>query len=356
MLGRMLYDRGYLLLKPALFLLTHKNPEVAHDMFIYHANNIHNRGLEDFLLEFPGNHEKLKSTQNGATSAFSISNAAGLNKNGDIPPQYLSALGFDRVVIGTVTADRWSGNPQPRIKRFPRTKSVVNWMGLPGVGAKQVDRNLEVFGEHGVPITINFMSTPGKEGRALYSDLEDTMLATRNNPYVDRFELNISCPNTHSGSGEMDARELYLHQLESMLTTVQPLLLRHQTLYLKVSPDLENEDIESIVEIASRYKIEGFTTTNTTTEHSKPFIKRSPGKGGASGRAVYDKSALIQFKFKQLKREDQKLIGCGGIDEIRLVEDRLEQGADELQFFTPLIFYGPKLLRDIRTHKYSLTL
>ena len=67
---------------------------------------------------------------------------AGLNKNAEIPPSTMKYLGFDRVVIGTVTNDKWKGNPKPRIARYPSTESLVNWMGLPGEGAEKIVERL----------------------------------------------------------------------------------------------------------------------------------------------------------------------------------------------------------------------
>ena len=84
-----------------------------------------------------------------------ISNAAGFNKNADIAPSVLEALGFNRVVIGTVTHDKWKGNPRPRMKRFPKTNSLVNWMGLPGHGSKRVAERLYDYDNQSVPLTIN---------------------------------------------------------------------------------------------------------------------------------------------------------------------------------------------------------
>ena len=139
-------DNWYDSHKDRIFERTKDDPEVAHESFVKLARAIHKLGLEKLLLNCP---------ENASNPGFEISNAAGFNKNGEIPPTFLKYLGFDRVVVGTVTADAWDGNPRPRIKRYSETNSLVNWMGLPGVGAERVADNLISHGNHSVPITIN---------------------------------------------------------------------------------------------------------------------------------------------------------------------------------------------------------
>src|SRR3989344_2899611 len=204
---RNLVERHYEKNRDKLFEETKDDPEVAHEKFVRASRIIDTLGLSKFLLDNDSNYE---------LGDCELSNAAGFNKNGTIPPRFLYYLGFDRVVVGTVTHDAYGGNPRPRIMRFPETESMVNWMGLPGVGSKQVARNLEYFEKHYVPITINLMSTPGKSGKDVLNDLEGTLKDTRDLPNVDRFELNISCPNTHCGLGT-DARQEYQDSLKDML-------------------------------------------------------------------------------------------------------------------------------------------
>jgi hypothetical protein len=125
----------------------------AHEIFVKQARLLRSLKLDRLLFH----HSDFKRKK-----TFELSNAAGFNKDGLIPPQFLNYLGFDRVVVGTATADPWPGNNPIIIQRYPETKSMVNWMGLPGVGADQVGETLDDYGNHGVPITINVMATPGK--------------------------------------------------------------------------------------------------------------------------------------------------------------------------------------------------
>ncbi|MEK6898360.1 MAG: hypothetical protein AABX28_03315 [Nanoarchaeota archaeon] len=322
------FDNFYDLIKKPVFYLTSEDPETAHEIFVSFLRVLHYTGLEKSVLDF------------GKRNNIVISNAAGFNKNGYISPTTLKYLGFDRGLVGTVTGESYEGSPRPRIKRFPETNSLVNWMKLPGIGAEQVAREMESYGEHGVPITINIAPTP--EVVDFKSDLKKSILATRDLPCVDRYELNISCPNT----GEKI--EEYLSKLSGMLEVVCNSKKSEQKVYLKVSPDLTEENVEYIISTSNKFIVAGFTTTNTTTRHNSKYIPQSPGKGGASGDAVYEKSLAVQTMFHE--RTGRKLIACGGIGSSERMLERMSHGASEIQIFTPLIFEGTKLLRELKMY------
>jgi len=335
------FDGFYDLVKPAVFKLTEKNPSVAHRLFVNSLKALELSGLAELVLD---------NKENYLNSSFLISNAAGFNKDVDISPKIIKLLGFQRATIGTVTYDPWKGNPEPNIKRFNETGSLVNWMGLPGIGAKRIAHRLEKYELYPIPLTINLMSTPGKEDTEALVDLENTILTFRDFPYVDRFELNISCPNTHTKNGKIDARMKNLSHLDAMLDTIKEKMYLNQELYLKVSPDLSGKDIDDIVRIVEGYSITGYTVANTTTEHDSKYITEKMKKGGASGDVVYNSSKKVQEYFAKRVDEDVKLIACGGINSVERMYERLGIGnCSEIQLFTPLIFRGTGLLRKLRT-------
>ena len=122
-----------------------------------------------------------------------------------------------------------------------------------------------------------------------------------------------------------------------------------QELYVKVSPDLDKRDVESTLEIISNNGVKGITTTNSTINHNSRYILNSPRKGGASGNAVYEDSFKIQkFFYENIKCTNLKLIACGGINSKERLNERKYFGAEEFQIFTPIIFSGTRLLRELR--------
>jgi dihydroorotate dehydrogenase len=293
----------------------------------------------------------LDNSSNDDESSIVLSNAAGFNKNGEISPETLGYLGFERVVVGTVTRDEWRGNEKPRVARYPETESLVNWMGLPGEGAKAVADRLASYTPCNIPLTVNLMSTPGKQGDELLRDLEGTVNELKWVDSVDRFELNISCPNTHGSGGGMDARSEYERQLGDMLGVVEGCVLPYQELYVKLSPELDSAGIQDTFSALEGRNVAGLVATNTILFHDPLFIPNSPGKGGASGNAVCDASRKVQGMLMREIAErglDMSVIACGGINSVDRVKERIAGGASEIQMYTPLVFKGPGFLRELR--------
>ena len=344
---RKLVDASYDAVKPLVFELTKKDPEIAHEAFRHFAQAVHRLGLERFLFD---------NFANNKIGAFRISNAAGFNKNGDIPLSFLKFIGFDRCVIGTVTADPWEGADRLRIKRYYETESLVNWMGLPGIGADKVAKNLEKynqkFGIGEIPMTASLMSTPGKQGLDALKDIRHTLRTLRDFPYINRWESDTSCPNTHSSLGALDARREYQTKLAAILEIINEEKIDQQV-YVKVPPDLSSQDIEQTFEILTEKKVNGIVVANTTAFYDVRYIIESPEKGGASGNAVYDKSLQVQKSFANLinrRKSNMQLIACGGIDSLARAKERTAEGmgCNEIQIYTTLIFRGPKLLRELK--------
>ncbi len=339
------FDLFYSTVRPFVFHLTRYDPETAHSLFVDFCDYLHKAGLERFVLDNSANRSKLP---------FELSNAAGFNKNGEIHPSVMKYLGFDWVVVGTVTKDAWKGNPRPRVLRYPETGSMLNWLGLPGEGAEAVAERIGRYGNHGVPITVNFAPTPDKRGDGCLRDLESTVLALRHVPFVDRFELNISCPNAYRELGGSDSRKDYEIKLDEMLDAVDKVVLPRQPLYIKVSPDIDEITVSTIIGVSGIHSVSGFTVSNTTTHHDASYIRDSPRKGGASGNALYSRSLDVQKIFLDNFADKKfKIIACGGIDSADKVKERLSLGASGIQVYTPFIFKGPRLLRVLRCQDYG---
>ncbi len=324
---RKCFDSLYDISKPILFFLSKHDPHLAHELFVEFSRLAHRLKLESILLDNDANYTKKNVI---------ISNAAGFNKNGFIPPLFLRYLGFDRVVIGTVTGEPWKGNPRPHTLRLTESELLINWMGLPGMGAGRVRRRLMKLKHNDIPITINIAPTPNKRGDDALRDLEKTVDALKTFSFVDRFELNISCPNT-----EVD-RNNYHKELQAFITALQSKMNDYQKLYIKISPDLLENEIDETVSVIRLMHVDGIVTTNTTTQHNYQ-------QGGASGDLLYERSFATQKLFyEKLKNTHVKIIACGGISSLARLQERINFGSREVQIFTSLIFQGPRLLRDLR--------
>jgi dihydroorotate dehydrogenase len=122
-----------------------------------------------------------------------------------------------------------------------------------------------------------------------------------------------------------------------------------QSLYYKVSPDLDLDGVDEIVGVGERHGVRGYVVANTTTHHDKRYVPVSLGKGGASGRAVRDLSKEVHRHFADRVGDGVELIACGGVDSSKEALERLEIGnCKEIQLFTGLIYKGTSLLGDLR--------
>ena len=334
-LVRQVFDSFYDLIKNPLFYITRKNPEVAHDLFILFSKILSATGLEKLVLDNKSNYLQLP---------FEISNAAGFDKNARLSPKISKYLRFDRIVIGTVTGKHWLGNKRPRIKRDSSKQSLFNNIAWDNDGAKAVANRLKSYKNHEVKITINIGPTPEPKLsiKERLKDLEKTIKIFRDISYVDRFEYCPSCPNIKISREENQ-------ELSGKFTCfIKEHIYSKQNLYIKVSPDLNEEEIDKTISLTYDY-VKGYVTTNTTTRHDY-------GEGAGSGNILYPYSLETQKKFyDRLKDTDKEIIACGGIDSLEKVKERIffePQKRKEIQLFTPIIFSGTKLLREFRYHRY----
>jgi len=281
----------YRYLRSLLFML---EPETSHRLFIGTMRFLH-RTMLDRLFGYEHN-------------GIELSNAAGLDKNSEIP-EALVNLGFDRAVVGTVTNLPYRGNPRPRIYRTGT--SLINRMGFPNDGSSEIAKRLR---QVRVPVTANIMSTPGIEA---VKDISRT-LADLDIDCIDRYEVNISCPNVECN-----------YDLDRILDLTDA---TERDIYIKVSPDIEQ--VSDIIKKGKRHRVRGFTVSNS----SKTLV------GGLSGAPIYERSLETQKRFIESGLE---IIACGGIDSKAKAEERVAHGAVGIQIYTPLIYNGPGLIRAI---------
>lgn len=292
---------------------------------------------------------------------ISLSIAAGFDKNGLLDPKFPQLLGMDRHVIGTVTGDEYKGNEgNQRIRRLRQSEGMWNFLGLPGIGAEMVREELEKSfenGGYGIPLTINFMSTPKKQGQEMIDDMKKTLqqMSGFSRKEIDRFEVNLSCPNTHDDSGK-DTREEAYRLVDSILEQIVP-LIGEKELYIKISPDSTDEQIKIMVDLAAEYGVNGITQGNTSTQYKLARALESEidgiKVGGISGKPITDISLgttrrLVDIMRGQGLEGELKVIACGGINSREVVEGYKEEGIREFQVFTPLIYEGPRLVRELK--------
>ena len=276
--------------------------------------------------------------------------AAGFDKNA-VGIDALGALGFGSVEIGTVTGEPQAGNPKPRLVRLPQDRAVVNRMGFNNDGAEVVAARLAARASsasrrgaagRGPVLGVNIGKTKVVDEDAAIADYEKStgLLA----PYADYLVVNVSSPNT-PGLRDLQAVE----KLEPLLTAVRvkadQSTQARVPLLVKIAPDLSDDDVLAVADLATAIGLDGIIATNTTIARtglssSADAVERA-GAGGLSGEPLRKRSLAVLRLLRGRVGEDMTLVGVGGIAGVEDAVERLAAGADLLQAYTAFIYEGP---------------
>ena len=267
--------------------------------------------------------------------------AAGMDKNGIALPAW-EALGFGFAEIGTITALPQPGNPKPRLFRYPEQQALINRLGFNNEGVESVATRLEGFHAEGrwprIPVGLNI----GKSKVTPAERAHEDYLASfkRLHGLGDYFVINVSSPNT-PGLRDLQSTEA----LGRIIRTLRDWEgTSRRPLFVKVAPDLAEEDLVAIVQLAEAEQLAGLIATNTTLDHSAIPVGRDQ-TGGLSGFPVRFRSLTALKTIRQHTK--LPVIACGGISDAESAKERLDAGADLLQIYTSFIYQGPGLLRTI---------
>ncbi|HTW14958.1 MAG TPA: quinone-dependent dihydroorotate dehydrogenase [Nocardioides sp.] len=294
--------------------------------------------------------------------------AAGFDKNA-VGIDALAALGFGHVEIGTVTGHGQPGNPTPRLFRLTDDRAVVNRMGFNNDGAAAVAHRLAAraksLGGRGAgsfggrvagreeratgvsrPVLgINIGKTkvvPDDDQAAVEADYERSarLLA----PHADYLVVNVSSPNT-PGLRNLQAVEKLQPLLEHVRRVADESTSERVPLLVKIAPDLADDDVLGVADLAVAIGLDGVIATNTTISRaglaSPDDEVAAVGAGGLSGRPLTRRSLEVLRLLRGRVGPDLTLIGVGGITTVQDAEDRLDAGADLLQGYTAFIYEGP---------------
>ncbi len=272
--------------------------------------------------------------------------AAGFDKNA-VGIDALGALGFGHVEIGTVTGEPQPGNPGPRLFRLPMDHAVINRMGFNNEGAAAVAARLakRARKERSAPgpvLGVNIGKTKVVPESAAVADYEKstTLLA----PYADYLVVNVSSPNT-PGLRDLQAVEKLEPLLRAVRTRADDVTTRRTPLLVKIAPDLDDEDVLAVADLARAVGLDGIIATNTTTGRggllTDPQEVEEMGAGGLSGRPLNERSLAVLKLLAGRVGNDLTLISVGGITSVADARARLDAGATLIQGYTGFIFEGP---------------
>ncbi len=269
-----------------------------------------------------------------------IGMAPGFDKNGEVPDA-LIRMGFGYAEVGTLTPRAQAGNPKPRIFRLPKDKAVINRLGFNNEGQEKAAPRLKrMRGRMGKGILgINIGANKDSDDR-----IADYVIGVQNMaPLADYLTVNISSPNTPGLRALQDKGAL-----EELLAAVMQARGDHKTpVFLKVAPDLEPADIDDIVDVTMKQKIDALIVSNTTI--TRPDLTSSNQKetGGLSGAPLKDLALQRLKDFRKASGGKIPLIGVGGIANAEDAYERIRAGASLVQLYTAMIYEGPTMARSM---------
>jgi dihydroorotate dehydrogenase len=335
------------------------DPEHAHELTMSMASGLNRFAIGNTLAkqiydwQSPNLHQHIA----GLSFRNPVGLAAGFDKNARLP-RLLEAAGFGFVEVGSITAQPASGNPRPRMFRLPEDRSLINRMGLNNEGAEAItNRIANLRSDLSIPLGINIAKTNDAtiHGDAAVRDYVTSLrLAV---PVADYITVNVSCPNTGEGKTFEDpkALEVLLASIRTALQEIGDDSL--SPVFVKLSVDLDDDQVRELADVCLRYEMDGFVATNTS--NSREDLRTNPtelekiGHGGLSGHAIHDRSKHIIHTLFEHTKGTKPIIGVGGIDSPQAALETLQAGASLLQIYSGLVYEGPGLIK--RINKYLAT-
>jgi dihydroorotate dehydrogenase len=314
--------------RPLLFSL---DPETAHRLGLRLAGFVPKRSfhapVKAMGLEFPN----------------PVGLAAGLDKDA-AHIDALARMGFGFIEVGTVTPRSQPGNAKPRLFRIPQREAVINRFGFNNVGLDAFLDNVRATRWKGI-LGINIgknADTPAEHAADDYAvGLE------RVYPAASYVTINISSPNTQGlrALQERAALDALLARLSRTRARLAQLFGRRVPLVLKVAPDLDAAQVESIAHAVVRHGIDGVIATNTSvSREGVEGLPHAAEAGGLSGTPIRARATGVLQEFK--KRLEIPLIGAGGILCGADAAEKFAAGAALVQLYTGLIYRGPELVAE----------
>jgi len=303
------------------------DPEKAHGLAL--------RAVHTPLAHLPGpvTSDRLRTEIAGLNFANPVGLAAGFDKNATaIAP--LSRAGFGWIEVGAATPVAQPGNPRPRLFRLPEDGAAINRFGFNNDGMEAIAQRLSKR-PNGIPVGLNLGANKESANRA--EDFAKVLAHCA--PYIDFATVNVSSPNTER------LRDLQGPMALAALLDGVMQVRCSVPVFLKIAPDLSDQDLADIAKVAQDARISAIIATNTTLDRNGLRSAHAKEKGGLSGAPLFEKSTRVLAKLHKLT--NIPLIGVGGISSAEDAYAKICAGASAVQLYTGLVYGGLSLAADI---------
>ena len=266
--------------------------------------------------------------------------AAGYDKNATaIAP--LCRAGFGFVEVGAATPLAQPGNPKPRLFRLTEDRAAINRFGFNNEGADAIAARLAARQPGPVPVGLNLGANKTSADRAA----DFARVLANCGPHVDFATVNVSSPNTEKLRDLQGAAAL--SALLAGVMDTRAALTRRIPIFLKIAPDLNNDEIAEIAAVALASGVDAIIATNTTLSRDGLKSDHRGEMGGLSGAPLFEKSTRVLAQLSKLTEGRLPLIGVGGISTAEQAYAKLRAGASAVQLYTALVYGGLSLVADI---------
>ncbi|TCP69604.1 quinone-dependent dihydroorotate dehydrogenase [Baia soyae] len=336
----------YPIMKKVLFRM---DPEVAHEWTVRSLQTLQRMSYlaKTIQQKWEVKHPSLSSQVVGVSFPNPVGLAAGFDKHANVYPA-LAHLGFGFVEVGTLTPRPQSGNDRPRLFRLPEDQAIINRMGFNNHGVEDAVRSFQTLSRPTIPIGINLgknKNTPNEQASQDYIIGLQTLYL-----YGDYFVINISSPNTQ-GLRDLQEANALKKLLTDILQTRDHCIQSHQVkkpIFLKIAPDLTEEQLTEIIEIVLHTNIDGMIATNTTLSREGLQNQVSSHEtGGLSGRPLTSRSTEWISQIYRITQGKLPIIGVGGIFTAEDAYAKIRAGASLVQIYTGMIYQGPAVVKQI---------
>lgn len=319
-------------IKPICFM---NDAEKIHNLFIKIGKLLgeNKTTKKTTSLLFNYQNKKLEQKILGIKFRNPIGLSAGFDKNAELI-SIMEDVGFGFVEVGSITALACEGNKGKRVDRIPNKESLWVNFGLNNNGVREITKRLE--NRHfNLTYGVSVAKTNCKETVDPEVGIKDYITSLEESKKIgEYYTINISCPNSYGGQPFANPK-LY----EKLLKEMDKLNIK-KPIFVKLSPDLGKSNIDKLLSISKKHKVDGFICTNLTKKHSI-------GTGGLSGKIVEKKAnELISYVYKKTKGK-YLIIGAGGVFSAKDAYEKIKLGASLVQLITGMIYKGPSLIGEI---------
>ena len=273
--------------------------------------------------------------------------AAGFDKDAEVYNS-LFRLGFGFVEVGTVTPLKQYGNPKPRIFRLEEDEALINRLGFNNSGADKISSRIKLNSPNGL-FGINIGPNNDTMNR-----LDDYLICLRKfHSLCDYITINISSPNTENLRSFHNQEEL--DELLNLINEEKKSIKSNIPIAVKISPDIEEANIQQIGEILIKYNVSIAIISNSTDrnrENLKNINKLE--KGGLSGKPLEKRSNLLINKFYKILKGKIIIVGVGGVDSGKSAYEKIINGANLIQLYTGMIYKGPNVVAKINNELINI--